>query len=90
MKRRSIGYTIGAQAWLTFPMTQKQKLLQKVLSESNNIAFDDIVTLVQAFGFRLSRVNGSHHIFENTAIGEPINFQNKKGKAKPYQIKQFL
>ena len=71
-------------------MTQKQKLLRKILSGSNNIAFDDMVTLVEAFGFRLSRANGSHHIFENTTIGEQLNLQNKKGKAKPYQIKQFL
>ena len=71
-------------------MTQKQKLLQKLLSGSNNVSFDDMVTLIQAFGFKLSRVNGSHHIFENPAIGEQLNIQNKKGKAKPYQIKQFL
>ena len=49
-----------------------------------------MVAIVEAFGFNLSRVNGSHHIFENTAIGEQLNLQNKKGKAKPYQIKQFL
>ena len=66
-------------------MTQKQKLLRKLLSGSNNIAFDDMVTLVRAFGFTLSRVNGSHHIFENSAIGEQLNLQNKKGTAKPYQ-----
>ncbi len=49
-----------------------------------------MITIVEAFGFQLSRVNGSHHIFENTTIGEQLNLQNKKGKAKPYQIKQFL
>ena len=71
-------------------MTQKQKLLRKLLSGSNNIAFNDMVAIVEAFEFNLSRINGSHHIFENTAIGEQLNLQNKKGKAKPYQIKQFL
>jgi predicted RNA binding protein YcfA (HicA-like mRNA interferase family) len=71
-------------------MTQKQKLLRKLLSGNNNLAFNDIVAIVEAFGFHLSRVNGSHHIFENTTIGEQLNLQNKKGKAKPYQVKQFL
>ena len=71
-------------------MTQKQKLLRKLLAGSNNIAFNDMLAIVEAFGFSLSRVNGSHHIFENTAIGEHLNLQNKKGKAKPYQIGQFL
>ena len=49
-----------------------------------------MVTIVKAFGFQLSHVNGSHHIFENITIAEQLNLQNKKGKAKPYQIKQFL
>lgn len=71
-------------------MTQKQKLLRKLLNGSNNIAFNDMVTIVEAFGFQLSRVSGSHHIFENVSIAEQLNLQNKKGKAKPYQIKQFL
>jgi predicted RNA binding protein YcfA (HicA-like mRNA interferase family) len=71
-------------------MTQKQKLLRKLLTGSNNIAFNDMVAIVEAFGFQLSRVNGSHHIFENAEISEQLNLQNKKGKAKPYQIKQFL
>ena len=49
-----------------------------------------MVTIVKAFGFQLSRVNGSHHIFENITIAEQLNLQNKRGKDKPYQIKQFL
>jgi HicA toxin of bacterial toxin-antitoxin, len=71
-------------------MTQKHKLLQKILAGSNNVAFDDMVALAKAFGFQLSRVSGSHHIFEHPTIVEPLNLQNKKGKAKPYQVRQFL
>lgn len=44
----------------------------------------------QAFGFHLSRINGSHHIFVHPEIDELLNLQDVKGKAKPYQIKQFL
>ena len=36
------------------------------------------------------RVNGSHHIFIHPNMRELINIQNKKGKAKNYQIRQFL
>lgn len=71
-------------------MTKKQKLLEKVLAGSKNIQFNEMVTLVEAFGFRLSRVNGSHHIFEHSDIPELVNLQNYKGKAKPYQVRQFL
>ena len=46
--------------------------------------------LVEAFGFRLSRVRGSHHIFAHPDVNELVNLQNVKGEAKPYQIRQFL
>ena len=71
-------------------MGKKQKILKQILSGSKNINFNDIVTLVEAFGFTLSRVNGSHHIFIHPQIPELVNIQNAKGKAKPYQIRQFL
>jgi predicted RNA binding protein YcfA (HicA-like mRNA interferase family) len=71
-------------------MTKKQKLLRKILSGTKNVAFSDMVTLVEAFGFRLIRVTGSHHIFENPQIAEQINLQNKNGQAKPYQVCQFF
>jgi len=71
-------------------MMKKQKLLKKVLASSKNVRFDDLVALVEAFGFRLERVSGSHHIFERTGVPEIVNLQNRKGKAIPYQVKQFL
>jgi len=51
---------------------------------------EDFVKLISSFGFKLDRVNGSHHIFIHDDIDEIINIQNVKGEAKPYQIKQFL
>jgi len=57
---------------------------------SKNIRFTEIVSLVQAFGFCLSRVSGSHHIFFHPEIRELINLQEVDGMAKPYQIRQFL
>jgi predicted RNA binding protein YcfA (HicA-like mRNA interferase family) len=44
---------------------KKRKLLEKVLSGSKNIQFNEMVTLIEAFGFSLSRINGSHHIFKH-------------------------
>ncbi|MCC5663824.1 type II toxin-antitoxin system HicA family toxin [Nostoc sp. CHAB 5784] len=71
-------------------MSKKRKLLEKLLSSSKNIQFNELVTLVEAFGFSLSRVNGSHHIFTNPDIPELVNLQNRKGEAVPYQVRQFL
>ena len=68
----------------------KRKLLKKALAGSKNIRFGDMVTLIEAFGFRLARTSGNHQIFEHPNVPEIVNMQNRKGKAKPYQIRQFL
>ena len=68
----------------------KRKLLKKLLAGSKNIRFAEVVICAESFGFRLDRVAGSHHIFVHEDIPELLNLQNVDGKAKPYQIKQFL
>jgi predicted RNA binding protein YcfA (HicA-like mRNA interferase family) len=67
-----------------------KKILKKALAGSRNIRFGEMVALVEAFGFRLSRVHGSHHIFAHSEVPELVNLQEVDGKAKPYQIRQFL
>ena len=70
----------------------KRKKLLKRLSEGHlrNVAFGDIVTMVEGFGFRLVRTSGNHHIFSHPDVSELVNLQDVKGEAKPYQIRQFL
>ena len=67
-----------------------RKTLEKILFGSKNIRFDDLTALVQAFGFRLSRISGSHHIFTHPGIPELVNLQDVHGQAKPYQVRQFM
>ncbi len=68
----------------------KRKLLASVLAGKSNVRFTDACKLAEAFGFRLDRITGSHHIFEHTGIPELVNLQDVKGKAKPYQVRQLL
>ncbi len=69
----------------------RRKLLKR-LSEGalRNVAFRDMINLVEGFGFRLARVSGSHHIFTHPAIPGLVNLQEVGEEAKPYQIRQFL
>ncbi len=69
---------------------KRRKLLQKLLSGSKNVQFSELAACAGSFGFKLSRINGSHHIYIHPNVSELLNLQNVKGKAKPYQIKQFL
>ena len=71
-------------------MKKKDKLLRKLLSGARDIRFSEIQSTVELFGFRLDRIKGSHHIYVHPDIPELLNLQKVKGKAKPYQIKQFL
>ncbi len=71
-------------------MTKKQKLIRKLLSGSKNITFQEAQTAIEAFGFQLTRIKGSHYIYTHPSVPELINLQNVDGKAKSYQIKQFL
>lgn len=69
----------------------RKKLLKRLASGSlHNVSFGDLTKLVEGFGFRLSRVSGSHHIFVHPELAELVNLQEVEGEAKPYQIKQFL
>ncbi len=69
---------------------KQQKLLNKLLTGSKNIRFTELMGLAQSFGFTLDRVNGSHHIMVHPDVPSILNLQNVNGKAKPYQVKQFL
>ena len=71
-------------------MAKLKKILAKVLSGSKNIAFSDFVLLVEGFGFRLSRISGSHHIFVHDSLKELVNLQSVDGQVKPYQVRQFM
>ena len=69
---------------------RRRRLLQKLLSGSKNIHFTEAVACAEGFGFRLSRIHGSHHIYIHANVPELLNLQNVNGQAKPYQIKELL
>ncbi|NWG12884.1 MAG: type II toxin-antitoxin system HicA family toxin [Acidobacteria bacterium] len=67
-----------------------RKLLRKALASPSNLRFEQACALARAFGFHLSRVSGSHHIFAHPNVNELLNLQEVRGKAKPYQVRQLL
>lgn len=69
-------------------MTRLIKLYERAAC-GNALSFQEFVRLVEAFGFRLRRISGSHHIYAHPG-GERLNMQPDGKEAKPYQIRQFL
>lgn len=68
----------------------ERKFLRKLLASPNNARFDEVLSLVGAFGFRVVRVSGSHHMLAHPAVPELVNLLEVAGQAKPYQVRQFL
>jgi predicted RNA binding protein YcfA (HicA-like mRNA interferase family) len=70
---------------------QKKKLFIKMIrGKGKNILFNDFIRIVEAFGFVLDRINGSHHIYIHTKCNRLISVQSEGKDAKPYQVKQFI
>lgn len=70
-------------------MGKYDKLIVQILSGTRdaNIAFSDLIDLLQYLGFEM-RIKGSHHIFRKGGVEERPNLQKDGNKAKPYQVKQ--
>ncbi len=53
----------------------------------SEIRFDDFRKILEAVGYRLARVSGSHHVF--TLEGrEPFSAPVHKGKVKPVYVRK--
>ncbi len=68
----------------------KRRLFEELKKNPKNVRFERLCKIAEAFGFRFRGGKGSHRIFVREGIREMLNFQNVGGKAKPYQIRQFI
>lgn len=60
----------------------RRRLLRRLTQGSvQNVAFSDMVNMVQGFGFTLTRTSGSHHIFTKDDVPELVNIQNVDGRS---------
>lgn len=56
---------------------------------ANNINFTDFRNLIIDLGFTFKNQEGSHVVYYHYGINEIMNIQDKKGKAKDYQVRQL-
>ena len=73
-------------------MAKHAKLLARVRNNPRDVRFSDLLTLVAAAGFIAIRQRGtSHRRFFHPAAGVYLTLQPmRNGKAKDYQVIQFL
>ena len=71
-------------------MNQRRLLERLRRGHHENVSFSDFCRLVEAFGFRLERIEGSHRAYDNPRVPNLVNLQPQRGEAKGYQVRQFL
>lgn len=67
-----------------------EKLHAKFKISQSNINFSDLCRLAEMVGFSFDRQNGSHKVYRHAKYPGIMNFQDVRGKGKPYQVKQLL
>tara|TARA_R110000868_G_scaffold411465_1_gene704409 strand:- start:496 stop:741 length:246 start_codon:yes stop_codon:yes gene_type:complete len=70
-------------------MSKKDKLLDKASNNPNGLSFDEFCTLMKHQEWVLDHQRGSHQIWYSPKAYR-LSVQDRNGKAKSYQVKQFL
>lgn len=55
-----------------------------------NVDFRDLWRPLEAVGFELDRIRGSHHVLRHPRVPRPVVLQEVVGQAKAYQVRQVL
>ena len=72
-------------------MKQIKKLMAQIKNNPTDVRFDDLAKVCDYYFGEPRQKGTSHRIYKTPWQGDPrVNIQNKKGKAKPYQVKQVL
>jgi predicted RNA binding protein YcfA (HicA-like mRNA interferase family) len=69
-------------------MTRVAKLYEKFLHK-RSITFAEFQRLLEAFGYHLDHVRGSHHTYRHSRLPQRMQIQPLGKDAKDYQIDQF-
>ena len=70
-------------------MSKSDKLLQLVFTVTTSLRFEDACKIAELIGFSRKGGQGSHVVYGRDNEIELLNFQNRNGMIKPYQIKQL-
>jgi hypothetical protein len=72
-------------------MSRLTEIIDQMKRNPQDVRFDDLCKVCDRY-FGLPRQSGtSHRVYQTPWRGDPrVNIQNKKGKARAYQVKQVL
>ena len=66
-------------------------ILKGMKTNPKGVRFKDLQKVCQHYFGKPRHGGGSHCVYKTPWPGDPrVNIQNRKGKAKPYQVRQVL
>ena len=72
-------------------MNSLVKIRERMIAKPASIRFSELKKICEHYFGTPRQSKGSHLIFKTPWPGNPrVNIQNRKGMAKPYQVKQVL
>jgi len=71
-------------------MTKREKLLARAMNNPKNLSFGEFQTLLRQVGWTFDHQKGSHQIWYSPKRRRLPIQEAKNGKAKGYQVEQFL
>ena len=72
-------------------MAQIENLLARMKASPKGVRFSDLCKVCGYHFGEPRQSGGSHRVYKTPWRGDPrVNFQNERGKAKAYQVRQIL
>jgi len=68
----------------------REEVYRELKGRVTNVRFEELCQAAESFGFKFKGGKGSHRIFVREGVKELLNLQDVRGKAKPYQVRQFI
>lgn len=68
----------------------REEVYRELKGRVTNVRFEELCQAAESFGFKFKGGKGGHRIFVREGVKELLNFQDVRGKAKPYQVRQFI
>ena len=72
-------------------MTRGEKRLRRIRNNPDDVSWPDLIAICDLFFGKPRQRRGSHLIYDTPWMDHPLLvLQPRKGKAKPYQVRQVL
>jgi len=76
---------------ILYSMAKIEQLKKRMKDNPKGVLFSDLCKVCKHYFGEPRQSRSSHHVYKTPWQGDPrVNIQNKKGKAKAYQVRQVL